>query len=701
MADVTLIMRADNSDHIRKIKEVQQAHQNLNKTVVANQQREKGLIEDIEDALTELQAAKKKAYSVEEITRYNQKIAEAKKDLEDYNNAGLKVEKTQQSMISTLGKWTVGLASVGAAIKLFKDILKSTGDTADKFSFIVEGLKQGFEAVKRTIATLDFKNFVSNVKSAIDEGRRYAESLDAIDEKTRALRITEAQLANDVLKLRVIQNDATVAQTKRNEAGAKAIEIEEKLAGIRTKISEQAYLNELANIVSITKATEEQVLAYVTQDEEFMKGIEIGKKYNELLKERDNLQTGTIGPGLVKLNEQIANATDEQRKWGEIVNKVTIPTDEKYEVLTRRIIELEQAKGSAFESTLRIRTKLASGVKKENDEISKELDKATKDFDEFVVGVREAYLAPIPADFRDSIKIETKKVVEDIGFIITDAEGKAIESRLDDFRKAQEKKSEDAEDNRLAAKRQSWDTIIAGEQAVFNILAINSDNNLNRELQALDKKTQAELRAAGDNEKKKQAILDKSEAEKLNIEKKYRKEQQKISVAQTLINGAQAIVKTFAEYGYTPPGWVAAGLMAALTALQVGVIKAQKFAKGGWTGKGGQRDETGERIAGIVHEEEFVTKRGPAAKYREVLEAINSDDRRAMINSFNKIDIPDIMAPQVNNSIRVDNRGPNSRLDRVIQEQRKLNEQISRQSQIVHNGGRTVITRGNKVRITG
>jgi hypothetical protein len=701
MADVTLIMRADNSDHIRKIKEVQQAHQNLNKTVVANQQREKGLIEDIEDALTDLQTAKKKAYSVEEITKYNQKIAEAKKDLEEYNNAGLKVEKTQQSMITSLAKWSAGFATVTAALALLKSAINSTGKTADEFSFIIEGLKQGFEAVKRTIATLDFKNFVSNVKSAIDEGRRYAESLDAIDDKTRALRISESKLRNEIIALRIVQNAANVSQKERNIAGAKAIEIEEKLATIRTQIADQAAKNELANIVSITKATEEQVLAYVTQDEEFMKGLEIGKKYNELLKERDNLQTGTIGPGLVKLNEQIANATDEQRKWGEIVNKIVIPTDEKYELLTRRIIELEEAKGSAMEGTLRIRTMLSAGIKKENADISKDLDKATKDFDEFVQGVREAYLAPIPADFRDNIKSSTKEIAEEVGFIITDAEASAIEERLDVLRKDRAKKAKDDEDAILDSKRQSWDTIIAGEQAVFDILAINSDNNLNREIQALDKKTQAELRAAGDNEKKKQAILDKSEAEKLNIEKKYRKEQQKIAVAQTLINGAQAIIKTFAEYGYTPPGWVAAGLMAALTALQVGVIKAQKFAKGGWTGKGGQRDETGERIAGIVHEEEFVTKRGPAAKYREVLEAINRDDRRAMINSFNKIDIPDIMSPQVNNSIMVDNRGPNSRLDKVIKEQQRLNEQISRQSQIVHRAGKTVITRGNKVRITG
>jgi len=67
--------------------------------------------------------------------------------------------------------------------------------------------------------------------------------------------------------------------------------------------------------------------------------------------------------------------------------------------------------------------------------------------------------------------------------------------------------------------------------------------------------------------------------------------------------------------------------MAIQGALRIAIIKSQKFAKGGWTGDGGDRDETGERVAGVVHEKEFVVKKGPANKFRDVLEAINKEEK--------------------------------------------------------------------------
>jgi hypothetical protein len=70
-----------------------------------------------------------------------------------------------------------------------------------------------------------------------------------------------------------------------------------------------------------------------------------------------------------------------------------------------------------------------------------------------------------------------------------------------------------------------------------------------------------------------------------------------------------------------------------------------------------------------------------------------------LVNSFNKDEMPQF-AP-VSNNVRVENSGPNSRLDRVISEQRKLNESLMRQSVITQVGGKKVIKTGNKVRIVG
>lgn len=660
MADVTLIMRADNSDHIRKIKEVQQAHQNLNKTVVANQQREKGLIEDIEDALTELQAAKKKAYSVEEITRYNRKIAEAKRDLEEYNTAGLKVEKTQTSMVQSIGKWVLGLGLATTALKLVKNAVLATTVGINAFNIASAATKQ----VLYNLVT-GAQSLTAGLNKVIEAQRtlnnlRFQEKIDLFDAKEQRI------LYNKYL---VEAHDQLLTGEQRIKAYDKALEAHNKMIDIEVE-SVQKSIDAYKKLIEASPGNEKFLMEYADLQLRLL-DLEVQRQASQ--KEISSMRTGLIKKEQQDREDFIKNIHDGLQK----------AADEEIEMEREKQQKLKEEREKAAEDAETSIRQNHRNIIKYGEDKWDELVKQEKEGNQLLANIKKLFGAT------------------DAGIQVNDSILKQNQKQVEATRERDIQNTKDIEQQKIAAKRQAWDTIIQGEQAVFDILAISTDNNLNRELQALDKKTQAELRAAGDNEKKKQAILDKSEAEKLNIEKKYRKEQQKISVAQTLISGAQAIVKTFAEYGYTPPGWVAAGLMAALTALQVGVIKAQKFAKGGWTGKGGQRDETGERIAGIVHEEEFVTKRGPAAKYREVLEAINRDDRRAMINSFNKIDIPDIMAPQVNNSIRVDNRGPNSRLDRVIQEQRKLNEQISRQSQIVHNGGRTVITRGNKVRITG
>jgi hypothetical protein len=76
-------------------------------------------------------------------------------------------------------------------------------------------------------------------------------------------------------------------------------------------------------------------------------------------------------------------------------------------------------------------------------------------------------------------------------------------------------------------------------------------------------------------------------------------------------------------------------LIIAQTLAQVALIASQKFAKGGFTGKGRKKDETGERVAGIVHENEFVLNKKTTKKYRPLIEAIHKDDKAAIMRAVN------------------------------------------------------------------
>lgn len=95
-----------------------------------------------------------------------------------------------------------------------------------------------------------------------------------------------------------------------------------------------------------------------------------------------------------------------------------------------------------------------------------------------------------------------------------------------------------------------------------------------------------------------------------------------------IINAAQAVAKAYAS---APPPYNIglAALVGGLAIAQLAIIESTPlptFAKGGFTGKGGDRDHTGERVAGIVHEDEFVINKHKTTEWRPLLEAIHRNE---------------------------------------------------------------------------
>ena len=96
------------------------------------------------------------------------------------------------------------------------------------------------------------------------------------------------------------------------------------------------------------------------------------------------------------------------------------------------------------------------------------------------------------------------------------------------------------------------------------------------------------------------AEMEKLDEENAKREAKLRKQEQIATLAQATMNIALAVTKAL-------PNLVLAGLVSALGSVQLGIIASQTFASGGYTGKSSsERDHTGERPVGVVHEEEYV-----------------------------------------------------------------------------------------------
>lgn len=157
-----------------------------------------------------------------------------------------------------------------------------------------------------------------------------------------------------------------------------------------------------------------------------------------------------------------------------------------------------------------------------------------------------------------------------------------------------------------------------------------NERRTQKDLDALDALYEKKLAAAQGNATLEKALAEEQAREREKIEKKARKKSQDMAILQANINGALAITEIWANTVDPTPfkGFkIAATVMAGLqTAMQIAIIKAQSFAEGGFTGPGmGERDETGHRVAGVVHEDEYVAPKSQIARYPALFQSLERD----------------------------------------------------------------------------
>lgn len=153
-----------------------------------------------------------------------------------------------------------------------------------------------------------------------------------------------------------------------------------------------------------------------------------------------------------------------------------------------------------------------------------------------------------------------------------------------------------------AAINKKYDTEIAENRKTITQSSV--DETL-QQVQALtagltsifEQSKQIELNAAGDSAEKRAAI-----------EQKYAQRVRAIRLFEIAASTAAAIIKQFADPTIPFGTSLATSILVGATgALQLAAVAGQKFAEGGYTGEGfGSPDETGYKVAGVVHEGEYV-----------------------------------------------------------------------------------------------
>lgn len=241
--------------------------------------------------------------------------------------------------------------------------------------------------------------------------------------------------------------------------------------------------------------------------------------------------------------------------------------------------------------------------------------------------------------------LPTQKILKDLQSIAD----KALEVRdgirrgtaeankyADEQRQKQREKEEKDAEKAIELDKRKRETIREGAidsagtaaNAIVDIQRNRLQQETDEQLAALDEETQKKIDAAQGN----QAAIDKIERDaakkRAEIEKQAAKERKRLAIIEAIINTAVAVTKALT--GAPPPvNLVLAGIAGVAGAAQVAVIASQKFAKGGFTGKGKQRDETGRRVAGVVHEDEYVAPTSQIQRYPRLFAFLENDRLRS------------------------------------------------------------------------
>jgi hypothetical protein len=533
-------------------------------------------------------------------------LAEAKTSLSGLDRNS----KNIGSQVSTsLAKMGAAFAAVGGTIEFFKSALLSTGESADKFAKIQEGLKQGFDAIKRAVVTLDFKDFVKNVKGAINEGMRYAETLDDIDEKTRELKIQEADASNELIKQQKILRSALSSSDQKKAAGEEIIKTETKLALIRTGIADQAYQNELTNIASITKLTNLEVEAILRGEKTAKDKIAAGKEYNKMLSDQTTLENDMRISGinripitqnqidqLAELKKKLGATSEETKKYAYATAKMS--DDPKLNLAVSKYVDLQAARRSADEDTIKTATRLdaidnkqittqdklktVEEARLENAKEKARIDERNAKYSSVPTKIKfgdpklsSANIAPglqkgptnlyVPT-ITGNLERDALAMSRDISLEKIRGDEDEANKRYEIWRKYHEDIA-DLNQLDLENSRKIKEDKLVMAQTWLNAVGemINTVANIN--VISMNK----EIEAAGN-----------SETAKERIRRKYARKQKATAIATALINGALAITDVWKSWGAYP---IVAGILSGVAAVavgaQVGVISSQSLAKGG------------------------------------------------------------------------------------------------------------------------
>ena len=301
-----------------------------------------------------------------------------------------KEESTQESLIGSLGKWAMGLATVGAAMEAAKSIIESTKDGADKFEFAVAGAKSGLDQFWRTIATGDWSNFLDNIEKAIQGGYDFAKAMDEAKKAQWGNEMEEADVQKTKYELLIALRNKLLTKDQRIEAGDKLIKLEDDLGAAKVKtagITMAAFDKEAARISGLSKEKIVETLKQVNEETKIKAEgyLEQQKKLEDILDKGgraaahgDIKSADQYSSQARQIEEELKNTPQVVKTYADALTGVGKMKEEFIVGYVNAYKKVGEADAFGMQNSLRARTTL-SGIKADIDKDAADAAKKAKD----------------------------------------------------------------------------------------------------------------------------------------------------------------------------------------------------------------------------------------------------------------------------------------------------------------------------------
>ena len=351
-----------------------------------------------------------------------------------------------------------------------------------------------------------------------------------------------------------------------------------------------------------------------------------------------------------------------------------------FKILAQEIIKGEQA-------TFRINAevqKLTESLAGNTSELSKaiggivleNIDSIAKLFFDFRTEAEkndEVFINKVKNDEQGLIKFREDLIAK--GVDVEKASYQDLLAAYIEYKKKEREVNKQTEDDKKKQQQDTYSAILQGFElfsSTLNQISALQRERVQTDLEGLKVASEKALEGVvGDSEtaaKKRLEIEEEYRQKSKEIEKKGAVDALKLSLVQTIANGAQAFVKALAELGPIA-GPIFAGVNAALTAFQVAIISdqigiAQSMRRGGLLKaqsgmllQGPSHEQGGIPLAqyGVVAEgNEAIINRQSSVNFRDLLSSINQSGggRPLVVNNFDDSRIVEALAKQNQKPIR-------------------------------------------------